>query len=256
MPANDLVTLSLEGEVPLSKYADALGKFNVLIQSLSSDVAPNTRISWMISHLAASSAITQARGVPDSEEAFPSVERTAAAYVDVGRSISRGVTTPYSQKSERAGYDLAALVDGDIRTMRFENVLEDAVVQIGEKGKLAEAKTVLTAGAVEGRVETLSSRGGLRFMLYDLHNDKAVSCYLAEGQEEAMRDAWGQTVIAEGMVNRDAETGRPLTVRQVRSIQILPEYVPGSFRQAGGVLRRRQDQPPAEELIRQIRDAG
>jgi len=255
MATNDLVTLSLEGDVPLPKYAEALVKFTTLIQSLSRDVAPNTQIRWIISYLAASSAITQARGVPDAEEAFPAVERTAAAYVDIGRSVSRGVTSPYSPDSEKAGRELAALVDGDIRTMRFENVLEDVIVQLGEHGKLTEAKAVLTAGAVEGRVETLSSRGGLRFMLYDLRNDKAISCYLAEGQEDAMRDAWGQTVIVEGIVNRDAESGRPLTVRQVRSIQILPEYVPGSYRQAGGVLRRRQGQPRAEELIRQIRDA-
>ena len=103
MATNDLVTLSLEGDVPLTKYAEALVKFNTLIQSLTSDVAPNVNIRWMISHLAASSAITQARGIPENEEALPAVERAAVAYVDIGRSVSRGVSTPYSAKSERAG---------------------------------------------------------------------------------------------------------------------------------------------------------
>jgi len=48
MATNDLVTLSLEGDVPLTKYAEALVKFNTLIQSLTSDVAPNVNIRWMI----------------------------------------------------------------------------------------------------------------------------------------------------------------------------------------------------------------
>lgn len=255
MPANDLITLSLEGDIPLARYGEAVTKFDALIQSLTKDVAPSTRIRWIISHLAAGSAITQARGVPDREEALPSVERAAEAYVDIGRSVTRGVGTPYSQTSEERALELARLVDSDIRAMRFENVVEDVTVQLGERGQLTEAKSILTTGAVEGRVETLSSRGGYRFMLYDLRNDKPVSCYLSEGQEETMRGAWGKTVIVEGLVNRDAETGRPLTVRQVRSVEILPEYVLGSFRAAAGILRRQSSQPRAEELTRRMRDA-
>jgi hypothetical protein len=36
-----------------------------------------------------------------------------------------------------------------------------------------------------------------------------------------MRDAWGRVVVVEGLVTRDAETGRPLEIRQVKNVHFF-----------------------------------
>ena len=69
------------------------------------------------------------------------------------------------------------------------------VMTVGSGGSstiLLRSAPRVSIGAITGRVQTLSNRAGLRFNLYDTLFDKAVACYLALGQEEFMREAWGQ----------------------------------------------------------------
>jgi hypothetical protein len=110
-------------------------------------------------------------------------------------------------------------------------------------------------GAVEGRVQTLSSRGGLRFTLYDSLHDRAVSCYLAEGHEDIMRDAWGRLAVVQGLVKRDPRTGRPVTIREVRSVELLGERSPHDYKRARAAIPLPEGARRAEDVIRQLRDA-
>ena len=111
-------------------------------------------------------------------------------------------------------------------------------------------------GAIEGVVQALSMRRGLRFTLYDTIFDKAVSCYLKEGRESIMRDAWGRRAIVEGTVARDSDTVRAVTVRQVSGVEIMPDPEPGSYRLARAVSPRRPDDGLLpEDRIRRLRDA-
>lgn len=102
-------------------------------------------------------------------------------------------------------------------------------------------------------MQTLSSRGGLRFTLYDLLHDKAVSCYLAEGYEEIMRDLWGKIATVEGLVTRDPLSGRPLAVRQITTVTPKPD-LPISYRDARGAAPSLTGLLP-EHPIRRLRDA-
>lgn len=38
-----------------------------------------------------------------------------------------------------------------------------------------------------------------------------------------MRDAWGHTADVSGIITRDADTGRPLAVRGVTSVDVVDE---------------------------------
>ena len=119
-----------------------------------------------------------------------------------------------------------------------------------------KVSTPLSAfGAIEGRIETLSKRKGLRFVLYDTVHDRAVACYLREGQEELMRGGWGRRAIVEGLITRDAVTGLPASIRQVSHIEFLPETSQGSYRNARGVIPFGPEDPSPEDLIRRLRDA-
>lgn len=219
---NDTVVLNLDGDIPLNLFAQALSKFSILVQELDKEVGEGASIRWMISRLEAGSALTEARGFPATEESLPAVERIADAYLTVGTAIAQSLPIPYSRNIRRTAQELAGLLNGDIRSMRFENSVEDiTITKPTPNAGLQPLPVAVAYGAVEGRVQTLSSRGTLRFTIYDLVYDKAVSCYLAEGYQETMRDMWGKIAIVEGRAKRDAVSGRPLTVRQVKSVHSL-----------------------------------
>ncbi len=108
---------------------------------------------------------------------------------------------------------------------------------------------------IEGRVETLTRRHTLRFTLYDVFYDRAVSCFLEQGQEELMRDAWGKRCLVEGIIIRERQTGRPIAIRKVSHLEVLGEPAPGEYQRARAVIPFSADDPLPEEIIRGLRDA-
>ncbi len=113
----------------------------------------------------------------------------------------------------------------------------------------------ISIGAITGRVQTLSSRSGLRFNLYDTIHDRAVACYLGPGQEEIMRGAWGNRATVVGRVSRDPLTGKPISIRDIRKVELLDDVAPGAYRQARGVVPWEPGDILPEEAIRLLRDA-
>jgi hypothetical protein len=95
----------------------------------------------------------------------------------------------------------------------------------------------------------------LRFTLYDLLHDDAVSCYLEEGYEDIMRTLWGKLVTVEGIVKRDPLTGAPQTVRQITKVEPMPEVEPESWRRARGIVPIGPRGLMPEKAIRRLRDA-
>jgi hypothetical protein len=252
---NDIMALNLDGNISVGRYAEALKRFDALIKALNKDVGEGADITWIISGLRAGSTFTEARGVPASEDAYPAVERMADAYLESGEAIAENRIIPYSQEIQRAALSLASL-NGEIRGMRWENVKDDVTLEQTRPQGFTKKETQGAYGGIEGRVQTLSSRGSLRFTLYDLLHDRAVSCYLTPGAEETMRDVWGKIALVEGWVKRDAQTGRPITIRQIRNVTLVAEYPPGTYRDAMGAVKRQPGQMRGEEIIRRLRNAG
>jgi hypothetical protein len=114
-------------------------------------------------------------------------------------------------------------------------------------------QTTKSLGTVRGRVETLSHRKGFRFTLYELASDRPVSCYLQADHEDLMRNSWGHIADVTGVVTRDGDSGRPLAVRRVTSVDVVHEGDSMGFLRARGVVGGTE---PAEQVIRRIRDAS
>jgi len=253
---NDIIALNLDGDISVGCYADALEKFAGLIKALNKDVGEGADITWIISRLQAGSTFTEARGKPAREDAYPAVERMADAYLASGEAIAENRLPPYSPEVQNAALRLVSVMNGECRGMRWENVKDDVTFEQARPQHFEKKETYGAWGGIEGRVQTLSSRGSLRFTLYDLLHDRAVSCYLTSGAEEIMRDVWGKVALVEGWVKRDAQTGRPITIRQIRNVTLLTECPPGSYRDAMGAVKRQPDQMRGEEIIRRLRDVG
>lgn len=249
MPDN-MMTITFEGNVPLGLFAEGMSHFQSLVDALSAEVVQGAAIEWIVDDLQSGSTVATIRG----ESAEPeSVERVVSAYAIVGRFLQNRQPIPYSDKVARHARALTSILDGRVTAIRFETDSEETLIL--SRSASQQPNRLNSYGAVEGRVETLSRRRGLRFALYDNLYNRAVTCELNEGQEGLMRDAWGRRAIVEGWVSRDPVTGRPVAVHRVSNVVILPEVKPGQYRRARAVAPIGPDDPMPEEVVRRMRDA-
>ena len=253
--AKNTVTLVLTGEVTLSDFAKAIQEFHQLINALGMEVAANIPMEWQIDNLEAGSAITTAKGFSESDTGNQAVEKVVRAFEDVGKALQQGVSPTYSETVRSSAYAIAGLIDGRIRSVRFETDETDAEIYKLPSPLVEHKSAPISYGAVQGRVQSLSNRKQLRFTLYKLLDDGPVSCYLEPGSEDIMREAWGKPAIVEGLIRRNPDNGQPTTVRQIRSIQILSEGKSGSWREVLGAVPNRPGDLLPEEAVRRLRDA-
>lgn len=252
---SDSLTLVLDGTVTLDDLAKAIGEFSGLVTALSKEVAGDKTIEWVITHLQGGSAVATARGIgaPAAD-----VDTVVRAYEKVGEAMERSAPVPFSPTVQKRAHGLLRLIDGRIESIRLETDRRDALIRRGSGSGVvlpfpAQPESSDAFGALEGFVETLSRRGGLRFSLYDILSDKAVSCYLAPGYEDIMRDVWGRRAVVFGRVHRDRLTGRALSIRQVTSIEKISVGQPGEWRQARGAAPALSELSP-EDAVRAARN--
>jgi len=270
MPDNT-VTLVVNGDVSLETFTQAVANFNELVQGLSEE--SGGAVDWLIQDLQVSSAVVASMGKGDPTR----VQNIVIGYEDVATSLEKNIEIKHSPRVKEAAGKLVSIEDKRVPSLLMQTARRDAIVPtrltlaqspvatltpkpqlelVAKKQLPALAPIVPAYGAIEGRIQTLTNRGGLRFTLYDLLYDKAVSCYVSEDSDskELLRDAWGKLHRVEGLVSRDPDNGRPLSIRDIRMITPLPECGPFEYHDARGAVRPVANLSP-EETIRRIRDA-
>ncbi len=253
MPTSETLTVALEGpEIPLPSFAVAISALDGLLRTLTAEVAAQSVITWEVESLETSSAIATVRGraVAGDPEG---VTRVSVAYGVIGDALSRHSEIPYSPKVRRHARNLTKVLADSVTAIRLETSQRDFTITRPGEAPVEAAYTV-DLGAVEGRIQTLSNRRSLHFTLYDTLNDRAVSCYLKPGDESMIQKFWGSRAVVEGAVRRDA-SGRPVTIRDITDVILLPERGPDEWLSARGALADVWDGVPAEVTIRKIRDA-
>ena len=244
------MTLALSGNVPFDSFAKAMSSFNLLVSALGTEHDAGGDIQWFVDALEKSSALATIRGESTKPE---KVEAVVDGYSQIATALETKRPMPaYQARTLGHAKDIVALLNEHITSVRFETAIEEHIISspplVEVSGSLSPAY-----GAIEGRVQTLTNRQSLRFTLYDSFHDRAVSCYVVEGYEEIMRESWDKRAVVEGLVTRDPSTGRPLAIRQVTHVRVLPE-VEGDYRQARAAIPYVEDGPVPEQVIRRLRD--
>ena len=244
--AKSTLTFELGGQVNLGRLEEGISVFRRLVSALTS----SAEVTWIVEDLQPGSAIATVRGEADD---LTMVENIVDRYGEIGKALER-------QEAPRGGLRIRQAVDAvrnlaaSIEYVRFET--PDADYTIYGHGKvLSQPATMSAIGTVTGRVQTLSNRAGLRFNLYESIFDKAVACYLTQGQEESMREAWDRRARVSGRVSREAVTGRPIAIRQIAKVEVLEDAAPGSYRLAKGAVPWQEGDLLPEEAVRRLRDA-
>lgn len=236
----DTLTLALNGDVSLQDFSGAIQEFLNLVTGLDDEVAKDIPIEWLVTDLEAGSALATIRGIVEDSSDMEAVERVVNAYLDVGESIMQARPLNYSKPVQSAARKLVSIINGKVKSVRFETAERDVEIFASPVKWKKMCPVVLpegSLGAVRGRVQSMTNRGQLRFTLYDLIDDRAISCYLSSGSENTMRESWGKLALVEGFIRRDPETGRATTVRGVKDIRVIQEGKLGDYRQAIGAAR-------------------
>jgi hypothetical protein len=252
--AGDTITLALSGDVYLDDFIKAVSELRALVTELSNDVARGAEIEWSIEELQAGSATTIFRGLAKEADQQRRVEAVVRAYANVGASMERGAEIPYSEGVARAARGITSVLNGRIDEILFETEdMEAVITSAAARTQRRRPAAVFAYGAVEGKVQTLSSRTGLRFILYDAFG-RGVPCHLSKGNEDMMRDAWDKWVIVEGRIRRDP-TGKPISIRDITDVAVREVGGPEDYREARGTVPVGPDGLSPEEAIRRLRDA-
>jgi hypothetical protein len=278
MSIADTLTIVLDGEIALSQFASTIDSFYELVTALSVE-AGSPDLDWVLEDLQVSSMFATVRASTDPK----SIKKVVDAYGEVGQALQSGRPIASSPRVQNAARRVVSISDARVKSVRFETSFRESIVKVTPTKEIIPAHfapvetvplelspppaniTTVSApliiampaafGGIQGRVQALSSRGGLRFTIYDTLYDKAIGCYIAEGQEELLRNIWGRLAVVEGMITRDPVTGRPLSIRQVVNITPLPDpYSKREYEEARGIVRPLVGISP-EEAIRRMRDA-
>lgn len=254
-----LVSLQLDGTVSLIQFSDAVSAWNNLLQSIANEAEPETRAEILIRDLVFGSAIVSADVMLTSAEASM---RFAERYRNVGLAVRDGNIShfPPPIRTPAQGLINVLRIDGgQSLTLSSDDmdilILSPQHPSVNQVSRAAK-EHVESYGVITGRLQALSSRGSLRFTLYDLLNDRAIRCALSDQQRDQARELWDQVVEVEGIIRRDQASGVPLSIRQVQSIRpVKRTHSKERWMNARGVLRRIAPDVPSEVLIRQLRDA-
>ncbi len=249
--ADNTLTMALMGDVPLREFASAMEQFYSLVENLSIEVSQGSQIEWVIDALEAGSAIATVRALSDNSQA---VDKVISAYLSVGNALQSNTPIPYSEKVTASAKALTRLLNGKITSLRFETAKADVIIS-GHYGETQKGKVVpyRSFGTIKGTVQTLSLRRGVNFTLYDAIFDKAITCYLGEGREGDIRDYWGRKVFVTGAISRDAETGKPYSIKDIIEIKAAHGSKPESYKLAKGIWQLKDGETP-ESATRAARD--
>lgn len=234
----------------MEKLANAFARFHSVLRALEAE--ENVRVRWVLADLGYGSATATARAEPLDEDSAPRIPAMTERFVDAARQVAAGASDG-DRPLLRVVRELASVAD-EANAVTMETADDEVIFTAPVTTEPSTGpRTLRSLGSVRGRVETLSHRKGLRFTLYELTNDRPVSCYLQPGDEDLMRDAWGRVADVTGVVTREAATGRPLAVRHVSDVQVVMEGDSLGFLLARGAVGGTE---PAERVLRRVRDAG
>ncbi len=91
-------------------------------------------------------------------------------------------------------------------------------------------------GSIEGRLQTVTERGRLQFIVYDSLWDRPIRCLIPEHLMKQAFDAFGQRVEVYGLV-KYRKDGRPVSIDVEDIVAFPPRETIPSYRDVHGILR-------------------
>jgi hypothetical protein len=129
----------------------------------------------------------------------------------------------FDQRALRAARDLASIPkQRKLTYVRF--IAEGPAVAVSQRSADTAIKLLgqhQALGSVEGKLQTLSERGSLQFVVFDDLYENGVNCFIDEDLMEQVKEAFRKRVAVTGMIQYDQES-RPVSIR-VDTIKVFKD---------------------------------
>lgn len=249
--------LSLKGDLSLAASASALSSFSDLLSAIAQEEDPHSSVDWTPEKLSVGSMEVEARGSAESTALLDRIDRR---FLDVGESIRSPNGQGFSVPVTRAAQGLIEVTRASGASMRFSSpsgsvTVGDMRLWPAEEAEQPDDRYTYSEGSVEGIVETATIHNGLGFTLYDSLNERAIRCHYHEGNQEQVRRVWGKRAVISGTIQRDAMSGRPTAIRNIKSADPIEDVPTDSYLQARGAIPLPSGGVLPEVAIRLVRNA-
>lgn len=254
--AHPTIAFSIEGDVDIETLATAAAGLHELVSALQADHAPNSNLTWRVGDLRAGSA----RISLEAREASPQAREIVERYDAIAADLSADRPLEASAAVRRPIRKLARLTKRKgVQSVTFATAdAAHAVMQLGPRAAKSGAATYADIGFVEGEVVSINRQSDLHMTLLDDMRQCPIRCRLNPEHAEIAAEAW-QLGFARvtGLVTYRSPSGDPVSVRNVTQIEALSgddEHWDEDWKAARGSIPWNPGDPPAEVLIRRLRD--
>jgi len=224
------ITLKLEGEkITSDKLRNSIGAFYGFVDEVASEISGRRKpIRWIVR--VRKGCIVLVNEPEIVGQLSPKVTTTIFETIEKGiDSLEREAQRP-NFFSDRALEYLQELAS--IPKVRGTNGLTGIRISVDRKPHNLTTHTVANVdsllgvysqafGSIEGKLSTLSERGGFKFIVYDSLTDKPIRCIITEEMILEATRAFGKRVYVFGMINYD-KYGVPKSIK-VQELKMFEE---------------------------------
>jgi len=195
----------------------AVSSFVELLKSVSESAAEGgKKVKWNMS-VRKGSCIIVATPVADSET-VRSAQRVIQAIPDGLRLLDKGITVMpdyFNEKALRAARELASLQGP--KGLKYVKVKTSGKkLDIGQRSVISIDRILggqhQSVGTIEGKLQTLTERGQLQFVVYDSLFDRGVNCFMTDDISQDAIAAFRKRVAVSGVIQYDQHC-RPVSIK-------------------------------------------
>jgi hypothetical protein len=239
----DCLSLDLKGDLSLDKFEKAVAAFFDLIKEVTKEaLTEKQRIRWTVT-VRSGSAIVNA--VPHFEESVADQAKQILRAVPAGiRALESGAQAMPKMFTREAVRAVKIL--GGLRGMKGNDVTDVRIRSASVKSRIT-TKSVAAVdamiggqrqsyGAIEGKMQTITERGGFRFVVYDSLHDHRVDCFIEEDLMEKAVSNFRKRVRVSGLVQYD-RAGDPVSIKVTEIYVFRPNIELPSVHEMRGIFK-------------------
>lgn len=221
------ITLSFDATIVTPDvFKRAINAFIELLKSVSDETTGSgKKIQWNMSVAKGSNNVI-ARPVADVLTARASSLVIQAIPQGI-RRLQKGTTTApayFDTDALQAAKELAEIISSGRNKPSYIRIQSTGTPCEIEERTVASVDRLLggqhqALGTIEGKLQTISNRGQLQFVVFDSLYDKGVNCFVEDEMVDQAVQGFGKRVAVSGMIQYDKE-GRPVSIR-VDSVHIF-----------------------------------
>jgi hypothetical protein len=236
-----VISLKLEGDkITSDKLRSSIGNFYGFVDEVASEISGRKKpIKWIVR--VKKGSIILANEPEIAENLNPAITDRIFESIKIGiESLEKVAHRPLSFSDRALEYlqGLAAIPKGRSNGLTGIHISIDRKPHKLTSHVIANVDSILgvyskALGSIEGKLQTISERGGYKFIVYDSLSDKPVRCDIDEDLILEATRAFGKRIYVYGVISYD-KNGVPKSIR-VQEFKVFKERetLPSAFEVCG-----------------------